>query len=401
MPEPAALTVTQFNEAVSSLLSESLPYVLVQGEVSGLRVRQNRWISFDLKDASSLLPCFGVVGQVPLALIEDGAVIRVGGAPRLYVPYGKYSFSIRTVEPVGEGALRKAFEQLKQKLELEGLFAPERKRPLPRIPTTIGLITSRDGAVIHDIRRTLASRWGRLSLTLAPVPVQGRDAATAVANALRFFNEHRPVDVVVIARGGGSYEDLAAFNDEQLARAIVASRIPVVSAIGHESDITIADLVADQRAPTPTAAAQLVVPDRQEFELRLATASEGMSRVVRRAIDRHHQQLVVSAHRFRRFFGAQRQLIDGLAQRLHGGLPRALERHRSQLDQLAVRIRTLDPARILIQGYALLARADGTVVSSINDVSVGEQLDTRLKDGRLTTWIMGKREETDDHQSII
>lgn len=389
---PDALTVTQVNEIVSSTLTETFPYLLVEGEVSGLKIRQGRWISFDLKDATSLLPCFGVVGQISPTLLEDGGVVRVGGSPRLYVPYGKYSFSVRSVEPVGEGALRKAFEKLKRKLEAEGLFAPDRKRALPRIPTTVGLITSRDGAVIHDIQRTLASRWGKLQLVLAPVPVQGRDAAAAVGNALRYFNEHHPVDVLVIARGGGSYEDLAAFNDESLARAIVASRIPIISAIGHEADVTIADLVADLRAPTPTAAAQMIVPDRQEFDLRLATMSETMHRSVQQVIDRRRQQLVTSTHRFRRFFGTQRQTVEALAERLRVSLPRALERRRSQLDQLAVRIRSLDPTRILNQGYALLARSDGTVVSSVSDVSVGEQLDAKLRDGRLTTWIMGKQE---------
>ncbi len=398
---PDALTVTQANEIVSSALTETFPYLLVEGEVSGLRIRQGRWISFDLKDATSLLPCFGVVGQIPVELIEDGAVIRVGGTPRLYVPYGKYSFSVRSVEPVGEGALRKAFELLKAKLEAEGLFAPERKRSLPRIPETVGLITSRDGAVIHDLRRTLASRWGRLSLTLAPVPVQGRNAAIAVMNALRFFNERHRVDVLVIARGGGSYEDLAAFNDEALARAIVASRIPVVSAIGHESDVTIADLVADLRAPTPTAAAQLIVPDRQEFELRLATMSETLGRSIRRTVDAHRQQLVLSVHRFQRFFGTQRQTVDELSRRLRESLRRTIDRRRTQLDQLAVRVRSLDPTRILSQGYALLARPDGTVVSSVGDVTVGEQLGVRLRDGRLTTWVMDAKKGLNDEDAAI
>ncbi len=386
------LSVTQFNEAVSSILSESLPYVLVEGEVTGLKVRQNRWISFDLKDDGSILPCFGVVGAIPLELIEDGAVIRVGGSPRLYVPYGKYSFSVRSVEAVGEGALRKAFELLKIKLETEGLFAPERKRALPLIPTTIGLITSRDGAVIHDIQRTLASRWGKLNLVLAPVPVQGRDAAGAVVKALQYFNAYHPVDVIIVARGGGSYEDLAAFNDELLARAIVASRIPVVSAIGHESDVTIADLVADRRAPTPTAAAQIVVPDKQEFEYRLSQMSSAMGRSIRTVIERKRNDLTLSTHRFRHFFGTQRNRIDELARRLRESLPRLTERRHHQLDQFAVRIRSLDPSRILNQGYAMLSRPDGTVIERIANVVVGEQIRTTLKDGSLDSWVMGKQE---------
>ena len=396
-----ALTVTQVNEIVSSTLTETFPYLLVEGEVSGLKVRQNRWISFDLKDASSLLPCFGVVGQISPTLLEDGGVVRVGGTPRLYVPYGKYSFSVRSVEPVGEGALRKAFERLKAQLEAEGLFLVERKRPLPRIPTSIGLITSRDGAVIHDIQRTLASRWGRLKLVLAPVPVQGKNAAAAVVSALGYFNRFRPVDVIVIARGGGSYEDLAAFNDEALARAIVASRIPVVSAIGHEGDVTITDLAADLRAPTPTAAAQLVVPDRQEFELRLATMTEGLSRSVHQLIQPPRHDLVTATHRLRRFFAVERTRVDELARRLIDGLPRLIDQRHHALDQLAVRIRSLDPTRILRQGYALLARSDGTVVSSVGDVSVGEQLAARLRDGQLTTWVMNKEPHNHDKAAII
>lgn len=387
-----ALTVTQFNEAVSSLLAESLPFVMVEGEVSGLKVRQGRWISFDLKDTTSLLPCFGVVGQISPTLLDDGAIVRITGNPRLYVPYGKYSFSVRSVEPVGEGALRKAFEKLKAQLESEGLFAPERKRPLPRIPATIGLITSRDGAVIHDIQRTLASRWGKLEIVLAPVPVQGRDAARAVIAALKYFNTYRSIDVMVIARGGGSYEDLAAFNDEILARAIAASRIPVVSAIGHEGDITIADLVADLRAPTPTAAAQLVVPDRQEFELRLATMTEAMARSIRQRIQQQRQQLALSAQRFRRFFATQRGEIEQLSLRIRTGLPLVLERRRSALGQLAVQIRSLDPNRILRQGYAIVSRADGSVIETVATVTVGEQIQIALKDGQLDSWVLGKQE---------
>jgi exodeoxyribonuclease VII large subunit len=387
---PSPLTVTQVNELVSQALTETFPFLVVQGEVTGLKIRQQRWISFDLKDDRSILPCFGVVGSIDPTLLEDGAVVRVSGSPRLYAPYGKYSFSVRSVEPVGEGALRKAFERLKAKLEAEGLFAAERKRPLPRIPESIGLVTSRDGAVIHDIRRTLASRWGKLRLVLAPVPVQGPTAAPAIRNALQLFNAHRPVDVLIIARGGGSYEDLAAFNDETLARAIAASRIPVVSAIGHESDVTISDLVADVRAPTPTAAAQLVVPDRQEFELRLATAAETLNRSIRQSILVRRQQLIASTHRFRRFFGDHRHTVSLLSTRLSSSLARLVERRRTRLDQLAVRVRSLDPTRILAQGYALLARPDGTVVSSVHDVTVGEQLDAQLTDGRLTTWVMSR-----------
>lgn len=390
MTSQPPLTVTQANEIVSQTLTETFPFLVVEGEVTGLKIRQQRWISFDLKDERSVLPCFGVVGSISPTLLEDGTVVRVGGTPRLYVPYGKYSFSVRSVEPVGEGALRKAFERLKAKLEAEGLFATERKRSLPRIPASIGLITSRDGAVIHDIRRTLASRWGKLNLVLAPVPVQGPTAAPAIRRALHFFNTQRPVDVLVIARGGGSYEDLATFNDEALARAIVASRIPVVSAIGHESDVTIADLVADLRAPTPTAAAQLVIPDRQEFELRLATLSEAMARSLRTTIQRHRQELVTRTHRFRRFFGDHLVSVQRFAERLRRGLPITLERTQHRLDQLAVRIRSLDPTRILAQGYAMLSRPDGAVVESVATVTAGEQLAVTLKDGRLTTWVLTK-----------
>ena len=419
MPEPeqSVLTVTQFNEAVSGILTETLPYSLIEGEVTGLKIRQNKWISFDLKDSTSILPCFGMVGQIMPELLEDGAVIRVSGSPRLYVPYGKYSFSVRTVEPVGEGALRKAFLLLKKKLEAEGLFATERKRALPIIPTTIGIITSRDGAVIHDIRRTLASRWGRLKLVLAPVPVQGRDAALAVTNALSYFNSYKPVDVIIVARGGGSYEDLAAFNDEALARAIAASRIPVVSAIGHESDITIADLVADLRAPTPTAAAQLVVPDRSEFELRLAHLSQAIERSVKNTIDSHRRELLNSVHRFRRFFETQTFAIEriktGLSRqrdslrhklaiqsqtvsasrlKLSQNLHQSLDSRRRKLELFASAIHSVDPSHILKQGYAMISRLGDGVVESAKDINPGEQILVQLKDGALNSWVIDRKD---------
>jgi len=411
------LTVSEFNQIVSTTLTESFPYIQIEGEVSGLKVRQGRWISFDLKDSESLLPCFGVVGQIAPELLADGAVVRITGSPRLYVPYGKYSFSVRSVEPVGEGALRKAFELMKQKLEAEGLFAPERKRALPLVPTSIGLITSRDGAVIHDMQRTLASRWGKLRLVLAPVAVQGRDAATSVTNALRYFNSNNPVDVIIIARGGGSYEDLAAFNDEGLARAIVASRIPTISAIGHESDVTIADLVADRRAPTPTAAAQIVVPERSEFELRLANASATMEQRLRQRLADYHRDLATSVHRFRRFYEIQsfglerlktglatqraqihsnltfqRQLLLNQTNQLVTNTRKSITTTRQQLTVLAGAIHSIDPAHILKQGYALVRHTDGSVVDSIKTVVQGEQLGVQLKDGTLKTWVIEQHE---------
>ena len=421
-PELQPLTVTQFNEAVSGILSESLPYSLIEGEVTGLKIRQNKWISFDLKDATSILPCFGVVGQIMPELLEDGAVVRVGGAPRLYVPYGKYSFSVRTVEPVGEGALRKAFELLKKKLEAEGLFATERKRALPTVPTTIGIITSRDGAVIHDIRRTLANRWGRLKLVLAAIPVQGRDAANAAVNAIQYFNAYKPVDVIIVARGGGSYEDLATFNDEALARAIVASRIPVISAIGHESDVTIADLVADVRAPTPTGAAQLVVPDRSEFELRLAHQSQAMERTIRATIDSHRRDLHSSVHRFRQFFELQSFAIERIRQSLrreqetlHHSLTLhrqtvlnsrtqlrqliqlTVKKQRQQLELAAQAIHSVDPAHILKQGYAMVRRTNDGVVESAAQVNPGEQIEIQMKDGTLNSWVIDRKDTPYDN----
>lgn len=258
------LSVSQFVDIVNQTFELAMPAVVVQGEVSSYSVRQGKWVRFKLKDDNSSIDCFGSVFQIRQPL-EDGMVVAVVGRPRLSDRYG-FSFSVQTVQPVGEGSIKRSFELLQKKLEAEGLFDSERKRPLPEIPRSIGLISSTQAAGYVDFLKILEERWGGMKITVAPTLVQGVHAPGQITRAIEYFNKLGDApEVLVIVRGGGDADDLAAFNDEGLVRAIAASRIPTLVGVGHEIDITLADLACDKRAATPSNAAQLLVPDKREI----------------------------------------------------------------------------------------------------------------------------------------
>lgn len=330
------LTVSDFVALVNQTLEYAYPTVAIVGEVAEFRVSQGKWVSFKLKDDESVIDCFMGIYSLRQP-IENGMKIMVTAAPRLNGKWGKFSLSVRTVKLVGEGSIKKGFELLKAKLEAEGLFATERKRPLPRIPKRIAVVTSTESAAYADFSKILNERWGGLEVEVAHTQVQGEPAADQIIRAIEYFNEQELLaEVLVVIRGGGSAEDLMTFNDERLARAIAASRIPTLVGVGHEVDHTLADMVADRRAATPTNAAEIVTPDRQEI-IRMA-----------------HQQARTAGHQLV-------QAIDQQTHRTKEQLEAAYRRIRERLDDtfdqlgvLRVAIAQLNPENVLRRGYALL-----------------------------------------------
>lgn len=261
MNSTSAFTVTQFVDVVNQTLDYAYPSVNVQGEVASFKVNQGKWVFFDLKDEESSVPCFIPLFQLRMP-IEDGMKVVVRGVPKL-TKWGKFSFTVKQILPVGEGNIKKSFEMLKKKLQAEGLFDTARKRPIPRPLHKIGVISSTGAAGYADFCKILNARWGGLEVQTAHVQVQGMDAPDQIIRALKYLNEKAEVDIVAIIRGGGSADDLSVFNDEKLAREIAASRIPVITGIGHEVDESLADLVADVRASTPSNVAEMLTPDRK------------------------------------------------------------------------------------------------------------------------------------------
>src|SRR5580700_4971724 len=268
MPERRVFSVSELTARIRDLLTRNFTDILVEGELSNCQFPQSGHMYCTLKDDRAQIRCVCFKTQLRLMKFrpENGLHVTVRGSISVYEPRGEYQIYVENIEPVGLGALQLAFEQLKKRLDAEGLFAAERKKSLPMLPSRIGLITSPRGAAVRDVVRILRRRFPNVHLTVYPVRVQGEGAAAEIVKALKFFNQKKLVDVLILARGGGSMEDLWAFNEEPLARAVASSEIPVISGVGHETDFTIADFVADVRASTPSAAAELVVQTRREFD---------------------------------------------------------------------------------------------------------------------------------------
>src|SRR5437870_3246529 len=342
-------SVSAFNRGVASWLTR-LPTVWVEGEVTELR-RQERWqtVFFTLKDPAEGA-CVGVTMQRgrfdALRLdLADGDRVHVYGRPELWESRGDFRLRALSIERFGLGEHLAALERLKKKLAAEGLFAPERKRPLPRIPRRIGLVTGNDAAAKRDVVAGITARFPPARLLVAETYVQGPRAATAIVDALAALSAEPEIDVVIVARGGGSFEDLLPWSDERLVRAITACPVPVVSAVGHEQDTPLCDLAADVRASTPTAAARLVVPDLSELLEELARRRDGLERGTHRMLERHGQRLELARERLRR---APLLLV---------------ERRRAALDRTGARLRALSPRATLARGYAIV-RTDEEVVRS-------------------------------------
>jgi len=382
-PSDQIIGVKAFLDILNETLSFAFPAVTVEGEVSSFKVNQGKWVFFDLKDGDATLPCFMPVYQLKVPL-EDGMKVRVGGVPKV-TNWGKFSFTAKTVTLAGEGELKRAFELLKAKLEKEGLFDPARKRPLPRFPQRIGLVTSGTSAAYADFIKILGQRWGGLSVHLADIQVQGAAAPDQVINAVGYFNEMAaPPDVLVVIRGGGSLEDLQAFNTEAVARAIAASRTPVLVGVGHEVDISLADFAADQRAATPTDAARLVVPDRTEVAAQVASLRRHMEQALGRAIAERGHAIVRQVAALEHFVRLPQARVAALEGRLLHSQRQILQLQRQKLVGLQRLMASFDPHATLKRGYAIV-RHEERVVTAADQVSPGNSLMIQLAAGTLKT----------------
>lgn len=401
MTDPQTISVSQF----LVLVNENLRLIptqdfLVEGEISDFRIAQDKWVSFDLKDEreEAVLKCFLTTWQLKQP-VENGMRVQVHGYPKVYERYGQFKMNVQELTPVGEGALQRAYELLKHKLEAEGLFDLSRKRMLPRFPESIGLITSKDAAAYGDFLRILQNRWSGTSVLHAHVAVQGKEAVAQILGAFAYFNalaETERPDVIVLTRGGGGLEDLHAFNDEQVARAVFGSRVPVVCAVGHERDESLCDFVADVRASTPSNAAERVVPSRQEVAYEIESsvrfievewqesiqhslfvihrAMQSMSSVIGR-----HQERVL--HQERRFHEV-----------VQGWLPSIEDRLNSALRLL----REVDPTRVLARGYSIV-RYDDRVITTTAELELGQSVRVQLASGTFgadVKQINGKGQQT-------
>ena len=367
-------------------LLEATPHLAdlwVSGEVSNLNRSPAGHVYFTLKDENAQLRCVFFRRPNMGAPLDQGMQVVAHGRVSLYEVRGELQFYVDFVQPEGVGVLHAQFERLKAQLEEEGLFDEARKRPLPRFPRRIGVVTSPMGAVFHDICNILGRRWPLAEVVLAPTAVQGPEAASGVVSALTALNDEGAIDVIIVARGGGSLEELWAFNEEPVARAIYASRVPVVSAIGHETDYTIADFVADLRAPTPSAAAELIAPDRLEVTVHLSVLAASLLTSCRGEVDSRRTGVSQAVGRMERLvpdLARERQRVDDLWRQANASLEALMRRWRERLSGFAGQLRSLDPKATLARGYALVQR-DGHVVSSVADVTGGERLSVRVKDG--------------------
>ena len=385
------LSVTHLNEHIKELLGADpfLSGVSVRGELSNFKTYPSGHSYFTLKDASSSLKCvmFRSAGARLRFRPENGMQVIVSGRVSVYERDGVYQLYAESMLPEGSGDLQLAFEQLKAKLEVEGLFDTSHKKPIPLIPDTVAVITSSAGAAVHDIIRVMGHRWPAARIRLLPVRVQGEEAPPEIVGALRYANRWKLGDVIIVGRGGGSLEDLWAFNDERVARAIYASEIPVISAVGHEPDVTIADYVADRRAATPSNAAELAVPDRAELRDLLKERDLRMCRAMHTKTERLRRQWQDLANRpaltdAKVYLTNKHMALDMDSAALSAAWDRFFEGRRNRLAGFAAQLDALSPVKVIGRGYAV-AEKNGVPLRSVSDTGVGERLTIQITGGSL------------------
>ena len=389
--ERQALSVTELNSYIKSRMDEDprLLDVCVRGEISNYKVYPSGHHYFTLKDAESSLKCvmFKYSALKLRFRPDNGMCVTAFGRVGVYLRDGVYQLTCSALMPEGAGDLQVAFEQLKAKLSQEGLFDPAHKKPLPAFPNRIAIITSSAGAAVHDMIRILGQRWPMSKVILLPVRVQGVEAPPEIAGAIRYANEFQVADLIITGRGGGSLEDLWAFNDERVARAIYASRIPVISAVGHEPDVCISDYVADRRASTPSNAAEIAVPDRNEMRDTL----EGYSIRSRQAMEKQLKSLGqrLEALRSKRvltdpevYLDNRRMDLDRFRDRLLAAQERQLAGKRQSFVKLGAALDAMSPLRVLSRGYTVSLNSRGETVKSVRDISAGDRLRLRFSDGQ-------------------
>jgi exodeoxyribonuclease VII large subunit len=401
------LSVSEATELIRSCIEDGLTPFWVEGEVSNFIAHSSGHFYFSLKDADAQLRCvmFRGANRRLRFMPENGLTCAGFGRIGLYARSGQYQLIVERLLPAGEGELQLAFEALKAKLDAEGLFAPERKQRLPGYPTRIGLVTSPTGAAVRDILRVLRRRWPSIQIVLRPTRVQGEGAAGEIAGAIAALEAYGEVDLLIVGRGGGSAEDLWAFNEEITVRAIAGCRIPIISAVGHETDMTLADLAADLRAPTPSAAAELAVRDYRETvaELRSVLGRAGRAlhhhlerRVMRLAAIRRSRALLSPVDRLQQ----EAQRVDELWMRCTRAMDVRLARERAALAAVQRRLSALNPEGILQRGYAVAYGPQGRVLGSAGDVEPGEQIRVQLGRGALECRVLSRRGvEADDGDS--
>ena len=434
-PVRKIFTVSELNQGIKLLLEREFPDVWVSGEVSNFRAAASGHLYFTLKDKTAQIRavCFRNQARYLKFKPQDGISLIARGHLGVYEARGEYQLYVEYLEPAGLGTLQLAFEQLKEKLAAEGLFDTARKKPLPPLPRIVGVVTSPTGAVIRDILRILRRRFRNMNVLIYPVKVQGEGSAGEIVGGIEYFNREHAADVVILARGGGSIEDLWAFNEEAVARAIAVSKIPVISAVGHETDFTIADFVADLRAPTPSAAAELVVRRKQDFVDEIEDRRRHMTQIVRLRLSESRQRLTelrmhhafqdlvarlaeraqrvddavssierslrsrlnvarqewlqasagVVRYDFRRLLGLKRAALDERLQRFDAGFRRLLTERRNRLDQAEAILKERSPVTILKRGYSIARDAAGRIIRDAEAVALGSDISVKLSQGEI------------------
>jgi exodeoxyribonuclease VII large subunit len=363
--------VSDFVATLNQILEYSFPIVQIEGEVSNFAVRKDKWVYFDIKDESSSVRVFGTIYGLP-GPVEDGMMVKIVASPRLHNLYG-FSLNFQSVHPIGEGSIKKSFDLLKQKLEKEGLFAPEKKRPLPYPPKKIGLIASAESAGYKDFLKIINNRWPHIDVQLANVQVQGVRARNEIVSAINYFNRFQEVEVLVIVRGGGSTDDLAEFSTEEVTRAVAGSRIPTLVAIGHEIDTALAELAADKRAITPSHAAEILVPSRYEHLGQLDVFSKNLYLFSQARID---NELLKNQENLQHLGRLVSESIDG------------------ELDYLVRAdglLFALNPDNLLEKGYSITRNKSGGLVRGPEDVNRNDILHTKLRGGTIESKVMNKK----------
>lgn len=398
------LTVSELNEAVRSLVESDLRFrdLCVVGEISNYKIYPSGHHYFTLKDSESSLRC--VMFRASASRLrfrpENGMRVFASGSLRIYPRDGAYQLYCNGIVPDGVGDLQIAFEQLKQKLYAEGLFDESHKKALPAFPKRIAIVTSSAGAAVHDMIRIFRQRWPMTKLLLLPVRVQGMEAPAEIASAIRYANQHQIADLIITGRGGGSLEDLWAFNDERVARAIYASEIPVISAVGHEPDITISDFVADRRASTPSNAAEIAVPDHREMEEYIRGIGVRLDQSVLRDLQKRRQQLGSLKNRgvlkdASSFVDLRRMDVDRITARLVSAGQKQIAERRQALVQSAAALDAMSPLKVLSRGYVVADKGNGEIVRSLKQLSKGELLELLFTDGKASCMV----EELEDYHS--
>ncbi len=390
------LTVSQLTQQVRELVESNFDQVACLGEISNLVRARSGHIYFTLKDENAQISAvmWKARAQRLKFELQDGLEVVLVGPIQIYPPRGSYQLSVEQAFPQGLGPLELAFRQLQEKLSAEGLFDPARKRPLPRVPKKIALVTSATSAAVRDMLQVLTSRWPLTHLVVVPVPVQGPTAAPKIAEGLRQAARIPDVDLIITGRGGGSLEDLWPFNEEIVARAIAASPIPIISAVGHEIDVSISDLVADRRALTPTEAAQIAVPDIAEVKTELFdihSRLQGSLRFLSQQA-RSHLDAIANRRVFQHpveLLNKPRRLLDEQEQRLTRTIQSQCERSQEQLRTFAAQLEALSPLKVLARGYSLTTDAEtGALIRSANKCKPGQTLRTRLNKGELISSVI-------------